>query len=45
MSPLNLSKKKATYAYLQHGLQRAKASLSGHQNEVKQYEKQYDEAA
>jgi hypothetical protein len=30
---------------LQHGLRRAKASLSGATNEVKQYKKQYDEAA
>jgi hypothetical protein len=45
MSPPNISKQKATYAYLQQGLHCAKASLSGTKTEVKQYNKQYDQAA
>jgi hypothetical protein len=44
-SLVNLSKRKATYKYLQHGLHRTKASLGGAKNEVKHYKKQYDEAA
>jgi hypothetical protein len=45
MSPPNLSKRKATDASLQQGLCRAKARLNGAKMEVKQYKKQYDQAA
>jgi hypothetical protein len=45
MSLSNLSKRKATYAYLQQGLHRAEESLSGAKMEVKHYKKQYDQSA
>jgi hypothetical protein len=45
MPPDNLSKRKATYASLQHSPYRAKASLKGAADEVKTYKKQYNEAA
>jgi hypothetical protein len=44
MSPPNISKRKTTYAYLQHGLRHTKASLKRAKHEVRQFNKQHNVA-